>query len=439
MSKKNQRAPGRIAPSNVTALLEEGMRSQRAGDLEAAERCYQRVLLKQAGHPDALHLLGVIARSRGDLEGAVRSIREAIQRAPNVPIYHVNLGRVLGEQGDLDGSISALERAVSLDGTLLAAVFNLGLAYEEKGDLDEAASHYGWAAEALPEAAFNLGNLLIARGLIDDGVKAYEQAIALRADYARAWANLGYAHQKAGRFDAAADTYRKLLNINPGDAEATHMLAALTGATLDRADPSYVARFFDDYAARFETVLLKDLAYDTPAALAALVARFAPASGSFKQAIDLGCGTGLAGRALRPLCEHLSGVDLSPNMIEKARLAGGYDVLRVDDLLSFLSDESLGFDLAVASDVFNYLGDLEPTLRLLRARALPGAVIAFSTEQGEKGAFQLERTGRFCHSSAYVLAAAHKVGLDLRLREEKTLRLERGVPVLGNLFVLAVS
>lgn len=436
---KNKRPSPRFAAGSVSALLEEGMSAQRRGDLAAAERAYQRVLTKEPGHPDALHLSGVVARQRGDLTLAIERIREAVARAPEVAVYHTNLGRALDAAGDTAGCIAALERAVELDPSLLPAVYNLGLAYESSGDLVAAEEHYRWAAEddaGVPEAAFNLGNLLLGRGRVSEAIAAYERAVGLRPEYPRALANLGFALQKAGRFDDAAEAYRAILALEPDDPEARHMVAALSGEARERADADYVARFFDDYAARFEAVLVGELGYDTPTAIAAAVRRAAPPGGRFARALDLGCGTGLAGRAIRDQCDVLIGVDLSPNMLERARAAGGYDALHAADLLGFLSSGSERFDLVVASDVLNYLGALDETFALVAARSEPGAPFVFSTEAAASGAYQLDRTGRFQHGRAYIeeLAARHR--FEIASCEDKTLRMERGQPVHGHLFVL---
>ncbi|NUP09437.1 MAG: tetratricopeptide repeat protein [Polyangiaceae bacterium] len=424
---------------NVSTLLADGMAAHQRGDLEEAARNYQRVLAKQPRHPDALHLTGVVARQRGDLDIAVSRIREAIAISPNVALYHANLGRALGESGDTDGCIAALERALKLDPTLTAAAYNLGIAFEQRGDAAEAERYYRVASEgdaALPEAAFNLGNVLVATDRIADAVAAYHHALELRPGYTRALANLGNAYQKLGRFEDAAGAYKALLEEDPDDAEARHMLAALTGESRDRADASYVARFFDDYAARFEKVLLEDLRYDTPAAIAEVVKHHLGEGRRVSRALDLGCGTGLAGRALRPFCDVLIGVDLSPNMLEKARAAGGYDELHADDLIGFLQGRTDSFDLFVASDVLNYLGDLLETFQLVARRAASGALFVFSTEAGQVEGFHLDRTGRFSHGRAYVEATAASAGLDVVSCDERVLRLERDVPVHGHLFLL---
>jgi predicted TPR repeat methyltransferase len=439
----SKRAPQKSQVS-LAALLAEGVAHHQRGELDAAQRLYQRVLAKQPGNPDALHLSGLVARQRGDLELARSLIESAIARSPRSAMFHVNLGRVLSEAGRAAESVEALERALELQPDLVAAAYNLGVAYEELGRLADAEEHYRWAADegGSAPASFNLGNLLVARGELAGGIAAYERALSLDPGYSRARANLGFAQVKAGDLDAARATYERLLDLDPTDVEARHMVAALAGAELDRADPSYVARFFDDYAARFESVLVGELGYDTPRALAALAARHAPPTGRFSRALDLGCGTGLSGRAVRPFVDGLEGVDLSPKMIDAARVAGGYDQLDVADLLTHmdvLAASERRFDLVLAADVLNYLGALDGALeRAARLLGVAGRIV-FSIERRTEGAkaFALDATGRFSHDPGYVRALAARLGLTILEELEHPLRVEGGAPVVGVLFCLA--
>ena len=90
---------------------------------------------------------------------------------------------------------------------------------------------------------------------------------------------------------------------------------------------AYVARLFDDYAWRFDKHLIKNLGYRAPALIAEALSAVAP-DRRFALALDLGCGTGLMGEALRGRVDRLTGVDLSAAMIAKARERGVYDRAR---------------------------------------------------------------------------------------------------------------
>jgi len=98
------------------------------------------------------------------------------------------------------------------------------------------------------------------------------------------------------------------------------------------------------------------------------------------KALDVGCGTG---RAFRPLLRRgwqVSGLDLSPAMLERAAAEGGDDVpLQAADMreLPHLGD----FDLVLSlNDSVNYLlgeGDLVPALAGMRANLAEDGLLIF--------------------------------------------------------------
>ncbi len=58
--------------------LDRALDHHQAGRLEEAETLYREVLAREPEHPDALHLLGVIAHQSGEQEKAVTLIGQAI-------------------------------------------------------------------------------------------------------------------------------------------------------------------------------------------------------------------------------------------------------------------------------------------------------------------------------------------------------------------------
>ena len=103
----------------------------------------------------------------------------------------------------------------------------------------------------------------------------------------------------------------------------------------------------------------------------------------FNHMLDLGCGTGLAGMAFRPLVRRLTGIDLSPAMVARARAKQVYDRLDTDDLVQFLAAEQSNggvYDLVVAADVFVYLFDLAPVATAVAKVLRPDGLFAFTVE-----------------------------------------------------------
>ena len=75
--------------------FERALAHHQAGRLAEAEAAYREVLAAEPEHPQALHLLGVIAHQAGHHEIAVSFIRQALGHRPDYAEAHNNLGNAL--------------------------------------------------------------------------------------------------------------------------------------------------------------------------------------------------------------------------------------------------------------------------------------------------------------------------------------------------------
>lgn len=201
-----------------------------------------------------------------------------------------------------------------------------------------------------------------------------------------------------------------------------------------RAADAYVADLFDRYADSFDEALA-GLAYRAPALIAEQLAEVAGAPAGQWRALDAGCGTGLCGPLLRPWARHLTGVDLSPGMVDKARQRGSYDELVVAELTAFLTERPASYDLIASTDTLIYFGNLESVLNAAAHALHPVGWLAFTVEQatGETApnGFRLNQSGRYSHTADYVQRTLTASGLKLRAMAPAALRLEAGEPVAG--------
>ena len=80
--------------TTLSEALAIAIQQHQAGRLQAAEHIYRQILAFEPDHPDALHLLGVIAHQVGKHEDAVEYIGRAIRFQGNAAAFHSNLGSV---------------------------------------------------------------------------------------------------------------------------------------------------------------------------------------------------------------------------------------------------------------------------------------------------------------------------------------------------------
>ncbi len=200
---------------------------------------------------------------------------------------------------------------------------------------------------------------------------------------------------------------------------------------------AHVRSIFNQCAENFEAILVEKLAYKTPELLFHLVRPYLVKN---MEILDLGCGTGLGAVLYRPFAKHLTGVDISEKMLEKADEKKLYNCLEVFDILQPWAFPKK-FDLIYSADVFVYFGSLDGIIKSAAASLAPGGKIAFSTERLKNDAkdYQLYPSGRYAHSKRYIQNCLGCHGLSQLQLETTQIRKQSGKPVKGFLVVAQKS
>lgn len=129
--------------------------------------------------------LGNAAEDRGELAQARAHYARALELAPRLPRAHLNAGNLRLLEGDAEAAIAAYRRALELD-------------------------------PGHPGAWLNLGNVHYRRRELADAIAAFEQCLAVAPAHDDAELALALALADAGRTEAAAGVYRRLLQRRPG-------------------------------------------------------------------------------------------------------------------------------------------------------------------------------------------------------------------------------
>lgn len=143
--------------------------------------------------------------------------------------------------------------------------------------------------------------------------------------------------------------------------------------------PAAVADYYNQWADSYNT----DLAawdYRAPSRAASLLTMYAPQA---RQVLDAGCGTGMAGLALRQegLEGELDGIDISEASLERAAELGIYHDLRQADLQKPLGISDERYDALLCVGVMTYIPQVAQCWRELCRVVAPGGVVVVTQRE----------------------------------------------------------
>jgi predicted TPR repeat methyltransferase len=429
-----------IAPGDAALWLDLGFTLHAAGEPSEARNVFERALILDPTPARGWLGLALIAKELGDSSRAEQAFAAAVARDPKLAEAAFGLGLLCFEQRRYAEAARHWRAAIAAGCRNPLVYAGLGQALFFAGDFAGASQALArqiasGAADAKIVERFALSRFVetMIGGDVEAAVAAYRQAAGPGADDSGRVARTAFQILSAyGHREAALRLGRSPLASLPDDPEHRYILDALAGEKLDRAPRDYLVAHFDCFAENFDRQLVDVLGYHVPQTLARLVATTGKA---LARAVDLGCGTGLAGRYLRAGRSRLVGVDLSPRMLAKAAERQIYDALVEDEMIAFLDGAAERFDLVFAADAVVYLGDLQAFLAAA-ARATPqGGLLAFNIETTTEAPYLLLPSGRFAHDLA-ALEASAAPWFSLRASERAFLRAEANAKVRGALVLL---
>ena len=207
----------------VQDLMERGIVFHRAGMLENAQDIYEKTLIAQPDHFDAMHLLGLIAYQTANFELAEHLIKGAITLNPKNASYHSNLGNVLKANHKYDDAILSYDQAIQLKPDFTYTYYNRGNALLIQRKLQDAIKSFDQAIAISPEfteAYNNRGNALKDLKRLEEAIASYDMAIQIKPDYAEAYNNRGNALKDLKRLEESIASYDMAIQIKPDYAEA---------------------------------------------------------------------------------------------------------------------------------------------------------------------------------------------------------------------------
>lgn len=213
--------------------LDLGRAARAREELDAA-------LLQTPGNPEFLALLGEAERQSKNPRRAVEVTRQALQADPSFAPARYYLGLALLDAGQRDEGIKELEQVLRAGAPIADAYLSLGAAYTEAGRTAEAIDTLTRGLRVDPARSqlhIALARAYRAKGRLDKADaqltlgKPKRTALSDSSDYPYQQVELdfhlerGMVKLQRGQLAAAAEAFKKVLEMEPGHEAATRELA----------------------------------------------------------------------------------------------------------------------------------------------------------------------------------------------------------------------
>ncbi|HKF97278.1 MAG TPA: tetratricopeptide repeat protein [Steroidobacteraceae bacterium] len=243
-------APTPTAVANATALVDQALGLMQLGQMDTAESLCRKVIEAQPQHPEALHVLGVVALQKGRAETGAEFIRRSLESNPAQAHVHCSLGNALRDLGRPADAIASYRRALQLAPDFAGAMYGEGNALMDLDRAEEALQRYQRTLSLQPdfaEAHLNHGNALLRVGRLEDALVSYQQALAQQPHMTKALGNCIGVLWKLRRLEEALNFCDRLSALQVGDPEVL----------IDRGILLYELERYEEAIASLDAALLQ--------------------------------------------------------------------------------------------------------------------------------------------------------------------------------------
>jgi tetratricopeptide (TPR) repeat protein len=253
------------APNDIGAIVQLGLAEKANGDLEKAQCWLDRALALDDKSPLVHQYIGEVLYNRGLNDQALTALHRSIELSPDNSDAHYLIGFVLGDLGRHEEARISTKRAIQLNPSLSRAQanlsidrynsarynelvperqerrssqlelstdghlahYNLGLAFRQKGYYAEALKEYQLALDRQEDENLvrqAMAEVHLLKKDASAAIELYDQILVAQKDSPKLWCERGVALHQQGQHAAAAESYRRALEIDPAYAIAHNNL-----------------------------------------------------------------------------------------------------------------------------------------------------------------------------------------------------------------------
>ncbi len=313
---------------------------------------------------------------------------------------------------------------------------NLGNTYNKIGNYEEARKYLvkSLLIKKNPYTFNNLANSYKGMGNNKEAINNLLYAIKIEKDSSKIYFNLAEMFLSVGDIKNSNKFFSRTIKLEPNHVAANFKKDLLNGKFKGEFPKNYLINYFNDYAETFEKHLINDLHYSLPKVFSNIINDKYGINYSFKRILDLGCGTGLCGNQIKNKYQSLTGIDISLDMLKKAKEKSIYSELQCCDIVYFLTKTIEKYELIIAGDVLIYIGNLSEVFRLCSNVMIENSRFIFSIEVEKTKNYSAKLTGRYSHNYNYIKKLTQQNNLIIEFSENTKIRKEKNKWVVGKVF-----
>ncbi len=429
---------------SLTKLFNKASSKHKAGNYQAAEALYKKILKSDETHVDANYMLGALYAEQNTLKKALTYTKRAENLSPNSPYIKNNLGNIYRMTGHYPEAETHYLQALSLKPDLIEAYNNLAILYRRQKNYTQAIELYQRALSVEPTfiaALYNLAKTLKLINKSDEAKEYFNEILKLKPQHALSHNELGEYHMRQRNSEKAIYHFEKYLSLVKHDhCGAQLKLAYIKNGELPAKQQAEVVRqTYEIKASTWDQDIKRaNSEFLGPQLILQASSKIFTPDGSLR-ILDIGCGTGLCGELLQPYQASIDGVDLSEHMLKIARSKAIYNQLQCQDIEQFMETTESLYDLIVGSGILIFIGDLCHIIHLSANRLSPKGRFIFTTYKSESAEVSIRDNLHFAHSENHIRTCAAKSNLTIDSIDEAVHEFDSGQAQAGYIVCLQKS
>jgi len=209
--------------SDALTYLNRAITAHASGNLEEAKYFYKKTLAEDPQNATALGWLAAIEAQHKNYDVARDLLLKALAKEKNNQDFLLNYANILFETRQFCDAVKYYQKAIRQRPNDPISFANLAACYNEQSQPLLGLRAADQSIQLKPdfaEAWNNRGNALHDLKRYEEAITHYDKALSLKPDHHQAWIDKGVTLCKLKRFDDAITHYDKALSLKPDNAKA---------------------------------------------------------------------------------------------------------------------------------------------------------------------------------------------------------------------------